>query len=146
MPDNNKTFPKHIDIKAAELQKLIIEYIEDNSLSIYAIGFTLVFDQNETPKVLVGMTTNEEVEAWKTKHQTEAKYYIWNTAEYTHFEIETFYDFVFFTEKPNNRERYIQELTLLIKATKPLLTSKGYDFYMFINDIDNDVLDHYTIA
>ncbi|CCN49846.1 hypothetical protein MADA3029_1220059 [Vibrio nigripulchritudo MADA3029] len=120
------------------LKNLIDNYTKENSLRPYSIGFTLVFDENETPEVLVGISSEEEVSKWKSEHKENTKYYVWNTAEYEHFEIEGFHDLEFFSTDNKSREDYLSEINSVIKNLDMEFKKDGKKIYIFSNDVDDD--------
>ena len=120
------------------LKNIIDNYTQKNSLRPYSIGFTLVFDENETPEVLVGISSEDEVEKWKSEHNENAKYYVWNTAEYEHFEIEGFHDLKIFSMDNKYREDYLSEINSIIRKLDIEFRKDGKDFYIFSNDVDDD--------
>ncbi|CCN84314.1 hypothetical protein VIBNISFn27_890036 [Vibrio nigripulchritudo SFn27] len=120
------------------LKNLIDDYIRENSIKPYSIGFTLVFDENETPEVLVGISSEEEVAKWKSEHKENTKYYVWNTAEYEHFDIEVLQVLKFFSIYKKSRKDYLSEINSVIRNLDMEFRKDGKKIYIFSNDVDDD--------
>ncbi|CCN50831.1 hypothetical protein MADA3029_p0064 [Vibrio nigripulchritudo MADA3029] len=120
------------------LKNLIDNHIKENSLRPYSIGFTLVFDENENPEVLVGISSEEEVAKWKSEHKDNTKHYVWNTSEYENFEIKGFHDLEFFSTDNKSREDYLSEMNSIIRDLNVEFIKEGRKIYIFSNDVDDD--------
>ncbi|OXX62407.1 hypothetical protein [Vibrio sp. V15_P4S5T153] len=126
------------EIKTKELKALLSDYIDSLGLSVFSIGFTLVFDENDFPEVLVGVSTFREVENWVSEFGCDAKYYLWNTAEYGLFEISDFEDFPYFDENLPSRDSYLEDIQRLLRDLNECMLREGKNIYLYAHDVEDD--------
>jgi len=126
------------EIKTKELKDLLSDYIDSLGLSVFSIGFTLVFDENDFPEVLVGVSTFREVENWVSEFGYDAKYYLWNTAEYELFEISNFESFSYFDESFPSRESYLEDIQRMLRELNECMLKEGEDIYLYAHDVEDD--------
>jgi len=127
-----------ISDKVECLKCLINDYVADAGVDAFSIGFTLVFDDREQPEVLVGVSTLSEVRGWLSQYASEAKYYIWNTAEYSRYEISYFDDFSYFNEIHSDREGCIEEIQSLIRELNNRIYDSECSYFCFAQDVEDD--------
>lgn len=124
------------------LSSLISDFIFKNKIIPFAIGFALSFDQDDKPEVLIGICQDEEMNIWKKQYGGDAKYYIWNVAEYDIFEHESLYIDIKQWANMNSREEYIDYLCNSLPSIKSSIDANtGYTPYLFVHDLDDDDID-----
>lgn len=126
------------EIKTKELKALLSDYIDGLGLRVFSIGFTLVFDENDFPEVLVGVLTLREVENWVSEFGSDAKYYLWNTAEYELFEISHFESVPYFDENFPSRESYLEDIQRMLRELNECMLKEGGDIYLYAHDVEDD--------
>lgn len=126
------------EIKTKELKALLSDYINGLGLSVFSIGFTLVFDENDFPEVLIGVSTLREVERWVSEFGSDAKYYLWNTAEYEFFEISNFESFSYFDENFSSREGYLENIQSMLRELNECMLKEGNNIYIYAHDVEDD--------
>jgi len=134
----------------------ICEWIENNNIEPEILSFTLSFGVSkeynyETPSLLVGVASKSDIENWKLKN--DFIYYIWNQAEYTHYEIKArCIDNNFLFEKEKSREYFIEMLLKDKNEFREKIYNKtGYKIILYIHDLDNQdissiILENFNIS
>ncbi|MEP3890415.1 MAG: hypothetical protein ABJN69_08095 [Hellea sp.] len=140
-----ETCGKHDEMtyRIDEIINVICNWIEDNKCQTKLVSLTLSFGRNkgiETPELLFGVVTAEDIEYWKEKEDFFD--YIWNQAECSHSELEPKAinkNFNFDVQRP--RPYYINLLLQDKQKIKSRLYQRaGLDVFVYVHDLeDHDI-------
>ena len=96
----------------------------------YFIGVCLSFDQYDKGEVIIGIVSKEDVDSILNKYREDAKYYLWNCAEYNVFD-----DPECNPDISIKNEKDMEELKLSIADMNSGI-KEGYVFLYTISDDD----------